>query len=219
MPSSHDEFKVLGPIDWESFTQEDPKTLMTDIFSDAHCLVDSIPVSLEDESKKTARTRAATDTDLPSLPSRTPKSTDRARELRKEWKEVKINARENPLSLNVYKLAAKDGRGAWFARRSIHEGLSFERWKTGMEREFAESLKVQGTPGSGKIRGLGADKRVVDQTVDGCGRIQGKSTVYYSSLLVLLVEDKMIDQAMSQSISFRRSFQARPHPATSSPCV
>ncbi|KAI8634533.1 hypothetical protein F5Y19DRAFT_461275 [Xylariaceae sp. FL1651] len=165
-------FKALGPIDWESFAEEDPKTFMTSIFDDAQCLIDSIPVSLKDELQKSGRSRAATDTDLPSLPNRAPELSDQARELRKEWKEVKINPRENSLGLNVYKLAAKDGKGAWFARRSVHEGLSFKRWKTGMEREFAESLKVQGEPGDGKIRGLGADKRVVDQTVDGCGRIQ-----------------------------------------------
>ncbi|KAI3336940.1 hypothetical protein HD806DRAFT_475230 [Xylariaceae sp. AK1471] len=172
MSSAHEVFKALGPIDWESFANEDPRALMTGIFSDARCLIDSIPVPLKDELQKTGRPRAVTDTDLPSLPNRAPKSSDQARELKKEWKEVKVNARENPLGLNVYKLAAKDGRGAWFARRSVHEGPNFERWKTGMEREFAESLKVQGQPGDGKIRGLGADKRVVDETVDDCGKAQ-----------------------------------------------
>jgi len=175
MPSTHEAFKALGPIDWESFAQEDQKTLMTNIFSDAYSLVDSIPISVKDESQKTGRPRAATDTRPPSLPDRAANSSEETRALRKEWKEVKVNSRENPLDLNVYKLAAKDGRGAWFARRSIHEGLSFERWKTGMEREFAESLKVQGEPGDGKIRGLGADKRVVGETIDGCGKLEGKS--------------------------------------------
>lgn len=153
MPSAHETFKALGPVDWETLHQEDLMTLMTDIFRSAHCLIDSIPTPSEDE---------------PRSPS------EEARELRKEWKEVKINARENPLGLNVYKQAAKDGKGGWFARRSVHDGLSFRKWKTGMEREFSESLKVQGQPGDGKIRGLGADKCVANQTVDGCGKIQGK---------------------------------------------
>ncbi|KAI1150168.1 hypothetical protein F4825DRAFT_463551 [Nemania diffusa] len=151
MPSAHETFKALGPVDWETLHQEDLMTLMTDIFRSAHCLIDSIPTPSEDE---------------PRSPS------EEARELRKEWKEVKINARENPLGLNVYKQAAKDGKGGWFARRSVHDGLSFRKWKTGMEREFSESLKVQGQPGDGKIRGLGADKCVANQTVDGCGKIQ-----------------------------------------------
>ncbi|KAI1815268.1 hypothetical protein GGS20DRAFT_544189 [Poronia punctata] len=173
MSNSHEAFKALGPTDWESFAKEDHKTLIADIFSDAYCLIDSIPVSLKEESQKTGRPRAATDSEKPiSLPGRAEDSANRARELRKEWKDVKVNSRDNPLGINVYKLSAKDGKGAWFARRSVHEGLSFDRWKSGMEREFAESLKVQGEPGDGKIRGLGADKRVVQQTVDGCGKME-----------------------------------------------
>ncbi|KAI0971098.1 hypothetical protein F4678DRAFT_433726 [Xylaria arbuscula] len=149
MTSPHEAFKALGPVDWESFAQEDATTLMTDIFSNARCLVDSVPG--QDDSR-------------PSQPT--------AEALSKEWKEVKVNARDNPFGLHLYKQPAKDGRGAWFARRSVHDGQSFRRWKIGMEREFDESLKVQGEPGDGKIRGLGADKRVVDQTFDGRGKMQ-----------------------------------------------
>ncbi|KAI0862361.1 hypothetical protein F4860DRAFT_502745 [Xylaria cubensis] len=157
MPSAHDTFKALGPVEWESFAQEGLAKLMTDIFSDAHCLIDSIPAPAVDAGP---------------MPSRATEPSDHAQQLRKEWKEVKVNARDNPLGLGIYKMAAKDGKGAWFARRSIHDGPSFEKWKRGMEREFAESLKVQGQPGDGKIRGLGADKRVEDQTVEACGNIQ-----------------------------------------------
>jgi hypothetical protein len=111
--------------------------------------------------------------------------------LRKEWKEVQVNPRDNPLGVNVYKLAAKDKKGAWFARRSVHEGLSFERWKYGMEIEFAESLKIQGKPGDGKIRGIGADKRVEDIVVDGCGKMEGtfreSSSPYFAADLHTLV--------------------------------
>ncbi|GAP91049.1 putative reticulocyte-binding protein 2 like protein a [Rosellinia necatrix] len=161
MPSAHDTFSALGPVNWESFAQEDLSALMTDIFSDAHCLISSIPTPDEDELRggRGKGTAAAV-------------GADRAGELRKEWKETKVNPRENPVGLSVYKLAAKDGKGSWFARRSLHEGLDFEKWKTGMEREFAESLKVQGRPGDGKIRGLSAEKRVVDRAIEGCGKMQ-----------------------------------------------
>ena len=118
MLSGHEAFKALGPIDWESFAQEDPMTLMTDIFRTAHCLINSIPVSSKDESYKTSEARYSPSVDIPPPPpSQVTEFSDAARELRKEWKEVKINPRENPLELNVYKLAAKDGRGSWFARR------------------------------------------------------------------------------------------------------
>ncbi|KAI0526225.1 hypothetical protein F5B22DRAFT_641374 [Xylaria bambusicola] len=154
--SVHETFKALGPVDWEAFAQEDPTTCMPATFNDAHCLIDSIPAPSESDS----------------LPSQSAEYSQKARELRKEWKAVKVNPRDNPLELNVYKLPAKDGRGAWFARRSVHSGQSYKKWKTGIEKEFAESLKVQGQPGDGKIRGLGADKCVADRTVNGYGKIQ-----------------------------------------------
>ncbi|KAI0396930.1 hypothetical protein F5Y17DRAFT_417365 [Xylariaceae sp. FL0594] len=174
MPTWHETFKALGPIDWDSFAQEDQKTLMINIFSDAYSLIESVPVSDQDESQKTGRPTAGTDTAkrLLSLPNHATMPPEEIQALRKEWKDVKVNSKDNPLGLSVYKLPAKDGKGAWFARRSTHKGLSFDRWKTGMEREFGESLKVQGEPGDGKIRGLGADKRVVDQTIDGCGKLE-----------------------------------------------
>ncbi|KAI1502257.1 hypothetical protein F5X99DRAFT_163360 [Biscogniauxia marginata] len=178
MANAHGAFEALGPINWDDIAQDDIQTFLANVFTDAQCLVDSIPVSLASLEQKFGRQRSATDSDLPSLLSRTPRSTERARELRKEWKETKINPRENPLGLDVYKLAAKDGKGSWFARRSVHEGLTFETWKLGVEKEFAESMKVQGKPGDGNIRGIGAEKRVVNETVESCG---GKMEVYQLS--------------------------------------
>lgn len=177
MTNHHDLFKALAPIEWDTINQDDLQTFLTDTFVEAQCLIDSIPVStsLPSSSKGSAagRPRSSTDPTGPQLPARAPKTSERAEQLRKEWKEVQVNPRENPLGVDVYKLSAKDKKGAWFARRSVHEGLPFEQWKLGMQAEFAESLKVQGGPGEGKIRGIGADKKVVDLTVDGCGKMEG----------------------------------------------
>ncbi|KAI0013684.1 hypothetical protein F4779DRAFT_640133 [Xylariaceae sp. FL0662B] len=172
MTDAHGAFKALGPVNWDEIAHADLQDFLERTFTDAHCLIDSIPVSLTSSTQKQGRLRSATDPNLPTLPNRASKSPDHVHVLRKEWKEVKVNARENPLGLDVYKLAAKDGKGAWFARRSIHEGLTFEKWKLGMEREFPESMKVNGKPGDGNVRGIGADKRVVNQAVEGCGKIQ-----------------------------------------------
>lgn len=76
--------------------------------------------------------------------------------------------------MTVYKLAGKDGKGAWFARRSVHEGLGFEKWKKGLQREFPETMEVQGGPGEGNIRGIGAEKRVERHVVEGVGMAEGK---------------------------------------------
>ena len=94
--------------------------------------------------------------------------------LQKEWgKPMKLNAKDNPLGVTVYKCSAKDGRGSWFARRSVHEGLGFKKWKLGLQKEFPESMAVQGGPGVGNIRGIGADRRVERMTVEGTGTAEG----------------------------------------------
>ena len=74
----------------------------------------------------------------------------------------------------VYKLGGKDGNGAWFARRSVHEGLGFKKWKLALQREFPESLEVQGGPGEGNIRGIGGERRVERRAVEGVGTIEGR---------------------------------------------
>ena len=55
--------------------------------------------------------------------------------------------------------------------------MGFARFKRGLEREFPETMKVQGSPGEGNIRGIGGEKRVEDITVEGKGRVE----VYYLS--------------------------------------
>jgi hypothetical protein len=82
------------------------------------------------------------------------------------------------MNISVWKLSAKDGKGAWFARRSVHKGMGFERWKEGLEREFEQTLGVEAdNPDDqleGKIRGIGAERRVEDVVVDGVARLQGE---------------------------------------------
>jgi len=89
--------------------------------------------------------------------------------------------------MNVYKLGAKDGKGSWFARRSVHEGLGFTKWKKGLEREFPETMKVQGGPGEGNIRGIGGERRVAYKKVDGVGKMEGRLPSFppLSSILIL----------------------------------
>jgi len=83
-----------------------------------------------------------------------------------------MSAKDNPLGMSVYKMAGNDGKGAWFARRSVHEGLGFARWKRGLEREFPETMKVQGGPGEGNIRGIGGERRLEFREVQGTGRLE-----------------------------------------------
>jgi hypothetical protein len=99
--------------------------------------------------------------------------------LQKEWgKPLRLNAKDNALGISVYKMAGKDGKGSWFARRSVHEGLGFKKWKKALEREFLETLEVGERPGSGpgagNIRGIGGERRVERTVVEGTGTVEGE---------------------------------------------
>ncbi|KAK5990265.1 hypothetical protein PT974_08532 [Cladobotryum mycophilum] len=175
MGSHHEPFLALGPIDWDDVPVDSLKPFLDGIFADAQTVIESIP-SPTIISAVTGRARSQTDSavlvaDIQKIHSQRQSgaSLATAQQLRKEWKEVKVNV--NPMGISVYKLAAKDGKGSWFARRSVHEGLTFDSWKTGLEKEFPETMKFQSGPGSGNIRGIGADKRVESQLIDGSGHL------------------------------------------------
>jgi hypothetical protein len=119
-------------------------------------------------------------------------------------KPLKIAPKDNPLSIPVYKLAARDGRGAWFARRSVHSGLNFDRWSEAIQREFPTSLAVKGAPGEGNVRGIGADERLERIEVEGCGRLDGSCAA---------VEDGGYANVI-QSTGSQHSSQAPQHRAT-----
>ena len=174
-------FKSLGFIRWdfgdvnESGGETRIREVLTQVFQDAQYIIDSIPGEPTPSAQQSGRPRSSTDPSRRSLRSKNLQPSEHAKKLSKEWKEIKVGPKENPLGLSVYKLAAKDGKGAWFGRRSVHEGQSFDKWKLAMQREFPETMKVKGKPGSGKIRGIGADRRVEHVALDGCGKAEGEN--------------------------------------------
>lgn len=188
MGKHHEPLQSLSPIDWDAAAAGGLADVLSGALAGAQTVIDSIPVpaslqaAASSSSSSHRRARSHTDPPTPtaaavnrSLSNRqSGAALQQAQDLMKEWKDVKVNARDNPLSINVYKLAAKDGRGAWFARRSVHDGLTFEKWKLGLEREFLESMKVQSGPGAGSIRGIGADKRVEHHDLEGVGKAEGE---------------------------------------------
>jgi hypothetical protein len=182
MATLHSALQILGPAPYSSIPTEEASAedCLQDVFAKAQLIIDSVPPPPIEESF-TGRPRSNTTTSNASNISEISASSARSEPtepshaaLRKEWgKPVKLAAKDNPLGIAVYKLGGKDGKGAWFARSSVHEGLSFDRWKLGFEREFPESLAVQGGPGEGNIRGIGGERRVEDRRVSGVGKVQG----------------------------------------------
>ncbi|SPJ72991.1 uncharacterized protein FTOL_02720 [Fusarium torulosum] len=176
----HEPLGAMGPVEWEQVPQDNLDEFLADVISETQTVIESIPAPAKTDSSssggrarsKTESAASAPDIKRALILRQKAEAISHAQDLQKEWKEIKVNAKENPLGINVYKLGSKDGRGAWFARRSVHEGLSFDDWKKGLSVEFSETMKVQGAPGSGNIRGIGADKRVEDKQIGDDGQLQ-----------------------------------------------
>jgi hypothetical protein len=177
MAALHEALKTLGPIDHAETPTNDLKPFLSNAFTNGQLIVDSVPIPPPPTTALDTRPRssstASSSSDIAPSNARTPPPASHVEALQKEWKPVKLAANANPLGMNVYKLGGKDGKGAWFARRSVHEGLGFSKWKKALEREFPETMKVQGGPGEGNIRGIGGEKRVEFQHVEGLGKLEG----------------------------------------------
>jgi hypothetical protein len=182
MSALHDALKTLLPTDFSEVPTDDLNPFLSTAFSKGQLIVDSVPIPAPVDESALAGERSRSNTvsstassvfkiSLSSARSAPPSSDIEA--LQKEWKPVKLNPKDNPLGMSVYKLGGKDGKGAWFARRSVHEGLGFTRWKKGLEREFPETMKVQGGPGEGNIRGIGGERRLEYKNVDAVGKMEG----------------------------------------------
>jgi len=180
MAALHSHLKYLAPIKFSDVPQDkaelDP--FLADLFTHVQSIVESIPIpdpdpSLTSHHEHGSKSPAASaaEMSISNARSHPPSAEDAA--LQKEWgKPIKLSAKENPMNIAVYKLGGKDGKGAWFARRSVHEGLGFSRFKRGFEREFPTSLAVQGAPGEGNIRGIGAETKVEEITIPNRGKVE-----------------------------------------------
>ncbi|KAL8682322.1 MAG: hypothetical protein Q9186_001598 [Xanthomendoza sp. 1 TL-2023] len=184
MAALHLALQSLGPSDFSSVPTEESKTkeYLQHLFAQAQTIVDSVPIAAEDISTPSTPARSRSNTAITSPSGASDLTTSSARSdlinpanilLQKEWgKPIKLGTKENPMGMSVYKMAGKDSRGAWFARRSVHEGLGFRKWKLGLQREFPESMEVQGSPGEGNIRGIGAERKLEKLEVNGVGAIE-----------------------------------------------
>ena len=179
----HSALQILGPAPYSSLPSDEAQArdYLLDVFTKSQLIIDSIPLPPIEELAVPIRTRSSTVTSIASNVSEISASSARSDPidpsnltLQKEWgKPIKIAPKDNPLGIAVYKLSGKDGKGAWFARRSVHEGLGFRRWKLGFEQEFPESLAVQGGPGDGNVRGIGGERRVEQKQIAGVGQVEG----------------------------------------------
>ncbi|KAG9246394.1 hypothetical protein BJ878DRAFT_289365 [Calycina marina] len=175
MAALHEALRTLGPTEFSATLIDDLKPFLTSAFSAGQLIIDSVPIAAASGSTETpeGRSRAASNvSEIEISPARASAPPADVLALQKEWKGLKLAENDNPLGMSVYRLGAKDGRGAWFARRSVHEGLGFKKWKRALEREFPETMKGGNAPGEGNIRGIGGERRVEYKIVDGVGKME-----------------------------------------------
>ncbi|KAA8644697.1 hypothetical protein EYZ11_003502 [Aspergillus tanneri] len=179
MAALQEALESLGPISWDE-VPTNPNSLRdytNDLYTKAQLIVDSVPEppfnetahhiphdssSSSPSSRVITASTARIGTHDPTLLS-----------LQREWgKPIKnTNPKDNPHDILVHKLPAKDGNGAWFARRSVHAGLSFEKWQEKLSSEMVETLKAnqkrvqKGRPPDRSIRGIGAERLVEELVV------------------------------------------------------
>lgn len=179
MSELHQALETLGPIDFSEVPVDGLEPFLRHHFKAGELITNSVPPPPGGEPfesstpQHTTPDSAATSKDIVSSPARPPTPDKLHADLRKQWgKPMKLSAKDNPLGISVYKMAGHDRHGAWFARRSVHEGLSFSKFRKAMQREFAESLAVQGGPGEGNVRGIGGDRRLEKKKLDGVGQME-----------------------------------------------
>ncbi|KAF3929341.1 hypothetical protein AA313_de0210087 [Arthrobotrys entomopaga] len=205
----HKALANLSPLEESSLPQDEPslQPFLDSTFQNAAAIIDTLPIPPPPPSSKTptpstrsrANTVSSSTTSVSTSSSRLTITPSVSRPLApenesiftKDWKEVKPGG-TNSHDIRVYKLAAKDGNGAWFARRSVHEGIGFARFRKGLRREFEESLSRrmgQGREGGNPptdapegenwegmvipagVRGIGAERRLERKVVKGVGRL------------------------------------------------
>lgn len=138
MAELHEALQSLAPTSVDLFPSSDTgfQSYLFDALSSSQILISSVP--------------------LPAIvpPAVTPPPEPHP-ELSAEWKPVKISPKDNPYNISVFKLPSKDGRGAWFARRSIHTDIPFPRFQACLQREFEQS-----TGKDDAIRGIGKEAKL-----------------------------------------------------------
>ncbi|KAF2837762.1 hypothetical protein M501DRAFT_937119 [Patellaria atrata CBS 101060] len=179
MSNLHEALTTLRPKDFSDIPLDDLPAFLREKFTKAEIIVNSVPLPPGGDdflSSKVSRhdvNGATCAKDITSSKVRRAPIDPSFTELQDAWgKPMKLSASQNPLGISVFKMAGHDRHGAWFARSSVHEGLGFTKFKKAMQREFPESLAVQGGPGEGNVRGIGGDKKLERKVVEGVGKME-----------------------------------------------
>ncbi|KKK27190.1 hypothetical protein ARAM_006387 [Aspergillus rambellii] len=178
MAALHEALKYLTRTSWDSVptAPDELRIYINEISTQARLIIESVPEppALDESAHHELNHTHAGGSSSHIKPSsaRFGTADEPTLALQREWgKAIKIaGARDNPLSIPVYKLPGIDGNGHWFGRRSVHEGLPFDVWKSKLESEMMETLRMnqervqEGKAPDQSVRGIGAE-RLVEEIV------------------------------------------------------
>jgi hypothetical protein len=197
MAALHDALQSLLPTSWDEVPQS-PDALreyVRDIFKSSRLVAESLPDPPKYDIKEypeldTQAANSKSRTRIVPSPARVGETDSEITSIQRQWgKPLKMGGpKDNPLGIHVWKLSSNDGKGSWFGRRSIHEGLPFSRWRKKLSSEYEETLKVnkrkieKGQTPDNCIRGIGAEEKIESIEVkDEDGSVLGQVTVYHVS--------------------------------------
>ncbi|KAI5370407.1 Putative START-like domain superfamily protein [Septoria linicola] len=179
MKELHDALTWLGPVEWNDVPTDNLEQYASDCLAAGELIAASVPHNAEGtpfNASKPSHSEpnlAKSHKDIVASEARSSPPHEDHEKLLKSWgKPYKFKKEENPLGVSLYKLAGNDRHGAWFARRSIHEGIGFDKFKRAMMREFSHALTVQGEPGAGAVRGIAADRRLERIDISEKGKLE-----------------------------------------------
>lgn len=195
MAALHEAFRCLQPTSWDQVPQSSDalREYVRDLFQKSRLIAESLPNPPPYDRDEYPEWEAPSKSRTHVFPSsvRVNEADPEVTSLQKEWgKPTKVGggSKENPFDVHLWKLSSKDGKGSWFGRRSVHEGIPFSRWKEKLSSEYAESLqanqrkKAKGQIPDACIRGIGAEERVEHiEITDDDGSTLGQMNVYHVS--------------------------------------
>ncbi|KAL2871134.1 uncharacterized protein BJX67DRAFT_217837 [Aspergillus lucknowensis] len=196
MATLHESLGCLTKVSWDSIptNQDDLRAYIADVSTKARLIADSVPEppAPENSSGNSSSRRSPPQPTKPKpSPIRLGTTDETTLAHQREWsKPIKLsNAKDNPLGIQVHKLPSADGRGDWFGRRSVHEGLPFSVWEEKLSSEMTETLRNNqerlrgGFPADQAVRGIGAEKQIEEvQVLDEKGEnVIGRVNVFHVS--------------------------------------
>ncbi|KAM3415413.1 hypothetical protein BST61_g8939 [Cercospora zeina] len=125
MTELFDALASLAPAEWSDIPTDDLEPYVRSCLSSAELIINSVPAPAEgipfhaSALSFSEPNAAKSHKDMVSSKCRPQHAHGECEQLHKSWgKPYKFRKEQNPNNVNVYKMAANDRHGAWFARSS-----------------------------------------------------------------------------------------------------